>query len=271
MNTKSVNKRKLANEIKHPVEPKLRKTDNVETLTKQALVKKYKELEEQYKKVVSDCEKLKQENEALSNDIKILEKGVTKSVSETQTVMSDDFIFPCQICIHNADSEFDLRIHMEYVHDFNDGFYIPKIKCNVCKTKFKGKHDLMTHIKTNHRTSLPTCKHFQKGSCKFTEQSCWFVHKREEIPSMKCRYCEETFFSKSEVMIHQKTKHEEQIPICKNHVKGQCRFKSKCWYQHHEYINTNHENSNENSISDSDETNTSIHETSSEEYENIEC
>ena len=140
MNTKSLNKRK-SSEIKHHVEPKLRKKENVEGLTKIALLKKFKELEDKYLKVVSNSEELRQMNESLLNDIKTLQKEstleATKSVSETQTVMiNDDFTFPCQICIYNADSEFDLRIHMEYVHDLDDGIHTPKNKCNICKSKF---------------------------------------------------------------------------------------------------------------------------------------
>ena len=270
MNKQTVNKRKSVNEMKHHVEPKLRKKDNLETLTKQTICKKYKELEDKYLKVVSDFEKLKQTNESLSNKIKTLEIDTPsqkpQSVSETQTTMLDkDFKFPCQICIYNADSEFDLRIHMEYVHDFDDGFCSIKIKCNICKTKFKGKKYLMNHIKTKHGGSLPPCKYFQNGTCKFTENSCWFVHKREEMPTMKCRHCEEKFFFKSEVMNHQKSFHEELLPICKNFVKGNCKFQSKCWFQHWKYINPNETNNTDDSEYD-DNDDSSTHETNYEEY-----
>ena len=66
-----------------------------------------------------------------------------------------------------------------------------------------------------------------------------FDHKRDGNPSLKCRYCDETFYTKSDVMYHQKLDHEEQIPICRAHVKGSCKFKSKCWFQHCEMSNTN--------------------------------
>ena len=268
MNTKPLNKRKSISEIKHHIEPKLRKKDNVESLTKQALLKRFKELEDKYLKVVSNCEELKQTNESLRNNMETLQKqsnlATTKSVSGTQTVMlSADFTFPCQICVYNADSEFDLRIHMEYVHDI-DGFHTPKNKCNICNTKFRVRNDLMSHIKEKHGSSLPSCKYFQTGTCKFNEKSCWFVHKKLENPPLKCRYCEERFFSKSETMNHQKFNHEELIPICKNHVKGHCKFKSKCWFQHSSYVNTNDTKSTEDSSSDSEYINISTHETSIE-------
>ena len=77
MNTKPVNKRKSASESKHHVEPKFRKKDNVESLTKTALLKKYSELEDKFMKVVSDNEELKQINKSLSDNITTLEKETT--------------------------------------------------------------------------------------------------------------------------------------------------------------------------------------------------
>ena len=92
MNTKPLNKRKSISEIKHHIEPKIRKKENVESLTKQALLKRFKELEDKYLKVVSNCEELKQTNESLRNNIETLQKennlATTKSVSGTQTKIS---------------------------------------------------------------------------------------------------------------------------------------------------------------------------------------
>ena len=127
----------------------------------------------------------------------------------------------------------------------------------------------MLHIKTEHGSSLPACKYFQQGTCKFNEKLCWFVHKKEENPLLKCRYCDDRFFSKSDAMKHQKLNHEELIPICKNHVKGQCKFRSKCWFHHFSPVNTNDTKSTDDSTSDSEYINISIHETSIEEDENM--
>ena len=167
MNNKVLNKRKPSNEVKCHSEPKVRKTENLESLTKSTLLKKFKELEDENRKLVSDLEKMKKINESFSERVKDFERQCsvqkTKSISTTQTVMlKEDFTFPCQICIYNADSEFDLRIHMDVAHDVDDGIFIPKTKCNICKKKFQGKGELMLHIKNNHKSTIPACRYYQK-------------------------------------------------------------------------------------------------------------
>ena len=100
----------------------------------------------------------------------------------------------------------------------------------------------MVHIKTKHESSLPACKYFQTGTCKFNEKSCWFAHKIVEMSSYKCRHCDYKCSFKSEVMKHQKEIHEEKMQICKSHLENKCKFRSKCWYNHINFSKSNETN-----------------------------
>ena len=197
-----------------------KKTINYNLMNKKQLIDEINSLLEELDTLK---DKEKQSNNTKSNDLQI---------KSTQTELVDeDFTFPCQVCIYNADNELDLRIHMDYAHDVDGGIF-SKITCNICKKKFQTKHLLMCHIRAKHYGTLPNCKNYQNGTCKFNDASCWFPHKKNETMVFKCRYCDETLNSKSEVMKHQKVIHEEKIHICKMHLKNMCRFRHNCWYMH---------------------------------------
>ena len=54
--------------------------------------------------------------------------------------------------------------------------------------------------------------------------------------SYNCNYCEESFDSKNELMIHKKNDHEENVSICKYFLKDMCAFNDEnCWYSHKKF------------------------------------
>ena len=49
----------------------------------------------------------------------------------------------------------------------------------------------------------------------------------------ECTICEEMFVTKSEVMMHKKTQHEESVPLCYKFKEGKCDFPpNRCCYFH---------------------------------------
>ena len=204
---------------------KLRKKEQyLQSLTKKQLIDKVQNLEKELDLLRNKV-----------NNQESLAKNPSVTI-ETQTLIEDDDIsFPCKLCVYEAIGEFDLRIHMEYAHDMDFDYGNVRFKCRKCQMKFQSKQDLMMHIKSEHTESLPNCRYFQSDTCKFTENSCWFNHRKTDDPSINCRYCRESFNTKKYVMIHQKENHEENVQICKNFVKKTCKFKSKCWYLHVNY------------------------------------
>lgn len=212
---------------------KIRKTkENLSILTKKQLIEKITILSE-------EIDSLKDKVKACDPAVK--ESNVVKqNSSSTQTVLEDeDLPFPCQVCIYNAAGEMDLRVHMDYAHDIDEEIHASEVTCKLCKIKYPSKSGLRLHLKTKHESSVPPCKHFQTGTCRFNETSCWFVHKRVDVSAYKCRYCEYKCAYKSEVMNHQKENHEEKMQICKSHIQNKCKFRSKCWFKHVDMTKTN--------------------------------
>ena len=194
---------------------------DLNSMTKKQLIDEIKSLNEEIMNLKNKFQSRNQNLEA--NPIPI---------ATQTTLLDEELTFPCQLCIYNADSEMDLRVHMDYAHDLDDDDLLSKFKCKVCNNICKGKQHLMNHIKVVHGDTLPNCKFYQNDSCKFNEKSCWYVHKKDVVGELKCRYCEQIFYSKSDVMFHQKKDHIDKIPICKNHVHAKCKYKIKCWYTH---------------------------------------
>ena len=191
MDTKYSLKRKYRTinvEPKVPAKQKKEDTD-LHSMTKKQLIDQVKSLTEELVNLKAKCQ------------YKFTLK--TASIATQTALLDEELTFPCQLCIYNAESEMDLRVHMDYGHDLDDDVLLSKLKCNVCKTIFRSKSSLMNHIKTSHVDTLPNCKYYQNNSCRFNEKSCWFTHKKNTPEDLKCRYCDHTFGSKSEVMIHQ--------------------------------------------------------------------
>ena len=52
-----------------------------------------------------------------------------------------------------------------------------KFECHTCRQVFNSKDIMMKHRKANHRTKQ--CNEFVKGSCKNSDEKCWFMHKNQ--------------------------------------------------------------------------------------------
>ena len=114
--------------------------------------------------------------------------------------------FVCQHCDKSFSNLKDLMIHkksnhVEYVSicfHFSNGacpydetcWFRHEIKsreknkeltfiCNVCKTIFESRNDLMMHKKKEHEGKIEMCKFIKKGNCTYDEK-CWFSHKKDE-------------------------------------------------------------------------------------------
>ena len=51
-----------------------------------------------------------------------------------------------------------------------------KIECYYCDSEFVSKSDLMKHRKDNHVKTVKPCRQFLTGSCRFSDELCWFRH-----------------------------------------------------------------------------------------------
>ena len=253
MSTKVASKRKTVNNVKNQTDPKVRKKETIETMMKPVIVKKYKELEEEYRRVLNNNKLLEMENLSLKTQIDDRNRSNTEQVSQSKTHaitqtqdLLDEAEYPCSNCVYVADCPDELGWHMKGKHDLGDPYYEYNFSCKICRKPFDVKDDLMYHIKLNHERNMPLCKYFQDEKCNFSDDKCWYIHKKEDQAkqSFKCGYCGQDFKIKSEFMLHRKCEHNDAVKVCINHLNGKCQFGDKCWYNHED------ENMNVSSYSD---------------------
>ena len=125
--------------------------------------------------------------------------------------------------------------------------------CNICFYKALTRGELMAHRKKAQPKAIKLCRFFKIGACDFKDEVCWFSHeenKNSSIPQTltkyKCGFCEEIYHKKSEFMKHRKTKHIEQVPVCRDGT--WCNMGERCWYKHSEH-EVNDENKEERETS----------------------
>ena len=51
-----------------------------------------------------------------------------------------------------------------------------EIKCYVCDQKFKTRNGMMRHRKQQHTKGLRICRDYEKGTCEFGADRCWYMH-----------------------------------------------------------------------------------------------
>ena len=169
METKTMLKRRNQGPNKVNVDinsPKLRKKEvALEKLSKQTVIEKFRELENEYSQLFEERQKKNNENQLLKDEIKELKLHLNQSKenssSQTQTHWSQKTIqLNCDQFIHTANCEKALKWHMFHVHNKGNPEILMKFSCNNCHEKFFFKKELMKHIKMKHSESLSICKYF---------------------------------------------------------------------------------------------------------------
>ena len=67
-----------------------------------------------------------------------------------------------------------------YIHDKKKA-QLQEFKCNLCGKVFKTKYKKINHKKENHPESVPECKDFKSGSCRFEKEKCWYKHSKDSV------------------------------------------------------------------------------------------
>ena len=236
--------------------PKLRKRDkNLEPLTTAELIRNYDakvdklpkaKLVEKYEhlqKVFGELQKNYDQNILnLNKQIKELQIKLefkqNMSTVQTQTYPQSDVDFNCGVCVDQFTSEQDLWSHMDDEHDIQKQETTNKFMCECCEENFETISDLNYHMKEKHDSMTKSCDYFARGICHFSEQTCWYSHKKDKsnndkiMNDLTCKHCGEKFSHKSDLMKHRKHNHENKIAICREYVKGKCQFGDDCWYKH---------------------------------------
>ena len=161
-------------------------------------------------------EALEEENRHNLNKIKDLEDRLIQLESERNAsdkkkkfadkhCQTESELIFCYECEFPADDFHDLGEHMIEYHFEGE--------CKLCDETFTTKEKLADHMSDDHQQDLTTQ---DLGSVKFI-----------------CNHCEQSFASKSNLMVHKKQHHIEMIDTCWGFVAGNCVFgDKKCWFRH---------------------------------------
>ena len=121
----------------------------------------------------------------------------------------------CNDCAFQCDSWIDLKKHTKITRNK------PRDQtetCYNCNQEFSSYKQLMNHRKLEHTS--------KKQECVFDEDSCWYVHKKENADRNEevfCDDCETIFTHTTELMRHKKQMHENQVPRCQYFLQGTCK------------------------------------------------
>ena len=111
--------------------------------------------------------------------------------------------FNCLECHFQGSEEIQLSKHVELKH---------RVQCRNCEKSFKTKPHFMEHRKTEHYSLVAHCR---KGlECTYLEKGWWKHGRNGESFVIECYFCDQSFPTRGEVMIHRKTKHAKTVKSC---------------------------------------------------------
>ena len=107
------------------------------------------------------------------------------------------------------------------------------IKCKTCGKEVRTKSELMKHRKSEHPNTVAPCKNYLIGQCDFRAESCWWNHREGVNIEIECYFCEKSFSTKREVMMHRKKEHAKTVKQCTQFEGSACkRSEETCWFKH---------------------------------------
>ena len=129
--------------------------------------------------------------------------------------------FNCFQCDFQGTQQSQLSKHIQLKHS---------IQCRNCDKFFRSKPELMVHRKTEHYGTVAPCK--KGSSCEFTER-CWWKHKKMVSKDIECYFCEDSFETKAQVMLHRKANHTKTVKNCTKFENESCtKNEETCWFMH---------------------------------------
>ena len=237
-----------------------------------------KVIEQEYLKCEGELMKKTEEAEMLKSELKDL-KQILKLEKEFEQAQSEDCVddkeysnkedkskgtsshnnqprgnniekqYNCMECDFQGSQKNELNKHTQVKHTVEQG-----IKCRNCGRNFKTKPDLMVHRKMDHLHTVAPCR--KNRDCVFSADDCWWKHStvKENIIKIECYFCENTFETKTKVMMHRKLEHLKTVKLCTNFMDKKCNFTEEtCWFKHREneeYFKSNLKESNQSVFRD---------------------
>ena len=135
--------------------------------------------------------------------------------------------FNCLECDYQGTKQEELSKHIRTKHTSQ-----VSMKCRNCEKQFDSKPSLMIHRKTEHLSTVALCRNNLARKCSFTAHLCWWKHSEEQAQDIECYFCENSFESRTSVMMHRKRIHPKTVKPCTQFLLSKCSFKEDtCWFK----------------------------------------
>ena len=193
------------------------------------------EMKKEYFKSINEVRHKTAENEKMKMEIKDLKALIdaTKESSETNSPKEQTEIITLAETV--SEKEDDEKSSQSRNKE-------PQYNCHQCdfqatEESHLNKHNLIKHTRLEKQVD----KQFNCSECDYQTHENINLKKHEEYVhvnkgiqiEIRCKDCGDGFSDKRIFMQHRRTKHEEKVGICRNFLKGQCRFSDNfCWWRH---------------------------------------
>ena len=189
--------------------------------------------------LVQELKAVKLLNEALEKEIKenmntisILKEKLLKQkpvdIIHSGCQTDDADLLFCEKCEFPAETLFELG---EHTGEFHTGLRIP---CDFCDDIYLTKKELKHHEDEEHTNQKPKVTNTEGsvGFPNFSAKESQSLRYQRNSEMSKCKFCDEKFVNRKELMIHNKKEHKETLAYCWDFEDGTCKYEDDCWFKH---------------------------------------
>ena len=183
------------------------------------LQEKYDNLEKKSEIDIEIIETLKNANKKLSEEVKTLLQEVQNVKNKKQQfskTTENEMHLKCYECSFVSSETSLIKHHLSEKHGWQINLEGDELEmsagprfCKKCDYQAEDGYDLDGHF--------------------------WSEHDDEESAAFNCKFCEESFTSLNNLMLHKKLRHIEKVSFCRNFSTNSCVYGDKnCWFVHEE-------------------------------------
>ena len=144
-----------------------------------------------------------------SNMMPVNEETKQSNLIKQIKSVHERIIYNCNICNYKSAYKYNLKIHIENVHEG-----IKPFKCSICESTFSQKGDMMKHIESVHEGIKP----FKCNICNFETSINYNLKKHKEsvhegLKPFKCKLCDYKTARNFHLKLHINSVHEKIKPF----------------------------------------------------------
>ena len=223
--------KELRNQIEENVKLKIENKDlkEIAKLSKQLEEKENEDVEVEVAKDMQEEEEYiwKMKNSGSRRKGPQVEAAPVKLAKKYKVKTSLEEEFNCAECFFQGTNKVELERHFDLKHTRRENIEENAITCKNCGDKFKTRMNLMYHRKSKHLNTVAYCRNKREGKCDFSDDKCWWNHQERCENTIECFICNQTFETKTRMMVHRRNEHKTVVKYCNKFQQGNCRYRDE--------------------------------------------